>query len=258
MSLDYARVEVGLQYTLNEEWDVVARVLWERKEQSAGITIVEPVTPAEENAMRRNIDLHHRSVALDGMGDLMLLGRRKWTGRWRTGDAMSISAGVTVPTGGTVDDPYELGDAGVQHLHIQFGTGTFDPLLEASYSAPLSSRVMVGGYLASRIPLYENRRGFHAPADATMAASVTSRLSERFDLRLDGAVYAQGYGSWNGEQDENTGLLATSLTAGATWRAGAISVTADLRFPVSQRTLSEGDAFTQGPTFIFGIGGRLK
>lgn len=258
VSLDYMRLELGLQYTIATEWDVIARVPWEQKAQRAGIGPVDPATPAEREAMQRNIDLHHRTLTLRGIGDLMFLGRRRWSNRWRDGDALSISAGLTAPTGNTVDDPYRLGDAGIQHVHIQFGTGTVDPLLEVNYFAPVAGRWSAGASLAGRFPFYENFHAFQAPADATLAASVAHRTSDRVQLRLEGALYAQGYGHWDGARDENTGLVATSVTAGATYRRERVSISGDVRYPISQRTLSEGDAFTQGPTFVVSVGSRLR
>ena len=257
VSLDYGRVELGLQYTIAPGWDVVGRIPWEQKQQQAGIGLVDPATPQERAAMQRNVDLHHRSLTLRGPGDLMLLGRRRWSGLWREGDSLSVAAGTSVPTGGTVENPYRLGEQGIQHVHIQFGTGTYDPLLETSYSAPLAGRVSAGAYLATRVPFYENDRGFRAPPDATLGAHIAHRMTDRLQLRLEGAVFAQGYGQWDDVRDENTGLLATSITGGATWQAGLVSLSADVRYPLSQRTLTEGDAFTQGPTVVLSVGGAL-
>ena len=258
VSLDYGRVELGLQYTIAPGWDVIGRIPWEIKEQRAAIRVIDAATPGERTAMQRNVDLHHRSVTLRGVGDLMLLGRRRWSSAWRDGDALTIAAGATVPAGRTVENPYRLGDQGVQHLHIQFGTGTVDPLLEASYRAPIAGRFSAGAYLAGRFPLYENERTFRAPPDATLGAHVAHRTTERLQLRLEGALYAQGHGYWDGLRDENTGLTATSVTGGAAYRFSAFSVSADIRFPLSQNTLTEGDAFTQGPTFVLSVGGVLR
>lgn len=258
VSLDYARVELALDYTVAPQWELTLRMPFESKRQQSSIGFVEPATPAQREAMQRNADIHHRSVTLRGISDLMLLGRHRRASVWREGDALSISAGITLPTGNTVENPYRLGEAGQEHLHIQFGTGTFDPLLEASYTAPLFGRLSAGAYLAGRAPLYENGHGFQAPPDATLGAHLSHRASDRLLLRLEAAGYVQGYGKWDGSRDENTGLLATSLTGGATMRFGERWISADVRVPVSQRTLTEGDAFTQGPTFVVSVGGPLR
>lgn len=258
VSLDYARIELALQYTLAENWDVTARFPWEQKAQQAGVAFLEEATPTQREAMQRNIDIHHRTATLRGIGDLNVLAKRRFPGMWREGDALSISGGLSVPTGRTVEDPYVLGERGEQHLHIQFGTGTFDPLLEASYSAPVRGRFSAGGYVAGRGSLYENSRGFRAAPDVTVAAHGTLQTTEGLLLRLEAAAYTQGYAYWDGARDENSGLMATSITAGATLQLRGYSLSADVRYPLSQRTLSEGDAFTQGPTVVVSVGGNLR
>jgi hypothetical protein len=251
VSLDYTRVELGLQYTLTSEWDLLARVPWEQKAQHAGITFVDPATPEERSAMQRDIDLHHRSATLRGAGDLMLLGRRRFEG-------LTLSAGVTVPTGRTIENPYLAGERGERHLHIQFGSGTFDPLLEASYSARVAERVQAGAYLSGRFPLYENSRTFRAAPDGTLGMYMSWTANDRVRFRVEGALFGQGYGEWDGVRDENTGLVATSLSAGTTVQLRGYAVSADVRQPLSQRTLTEGDAFTQGPTFVVSVSGKLR
>lgn len=251
VSLDFTRIELGLQYTLTPDWDLIARVPWERKKQHAGIAFIEPASAEERAAMQRDIDLHHRSATLRGAGDLMFLGRRRWSG-W------TLSAGVTVPTGRTIENPYEAGDRGEQHLHIQFGSGTFDPLLEASYSAQVTDRLRTGAYVSGRFPLYENDHGFRAAPDLSLGLHASWSATARVRLRAEGAVFGQGYGAWDGVRDENTGLVATSVSIGTTIAIGRVNLSADVRQPVSQRTLTEGDAFTQGPAFIVSVGGNLR
>lgn len=258
VSLDYGRVELGLQYTIARDWDLVGRIPWEQKDQRAAIAIVDAATSRQQEAMQRNLDLHHRSVTLRGVGDMMLLGRRRFSGICRDGDALSISGGASLPTGRTVENPYLLGEQGIQHVHIQFGTGTIDPLLEASYTVPIAARFSAGGYLAGRFPFYENNRTFRSPPDATLAAQLAHRATDRVQLRVESAIYAQGYGYWDGLRDENTGLLATSISTGATVQLHRFSLSGDLRYPISQRTLNEGDAFTQGPTVVFTIAAPLR
>jgi hypothetical protein len=257
VSLDYGRIEVALQYALTERWDVSARVPWEQKRQSAGMTFIDATTVDDRAAMQRNIDLHHRSVTLRGLSDLMLLGRRRWSDLWREGDVVTLSGGTTFPTGRTVENPYALGNQGIQHLHIQFGTGTFDALIEASYAAAVAGRLSSGAYLASRLSFYENSRTFRAPPEATFGAYVAQQTSDRLRLRFETAAYGQGYGYWDGLRDENTGLFALSTTAGVTFRWNELSVNAEVRYPIAQRTFDEGDAFEQGPSVVVTIGGTV-
>lgn len=258
VSLDYTRVELELQYTLPRSWDLLLRVPWERKDQSASVALVDPATPEQHAAMLRNMNIHHRSESYDGLGDLMLLGRRRWNGLRRDGDALALSFGLTVPTGRTEENPYALGAEGIPHLHIQFGSGTVDPLLEAMYLTRLTGGISTGAYVAARYPLYENNRTFQAPPEVSGGASLSYGLTNRVTVRAEAGTYYQGYGRWDGLRDENTGLVATSAGAGASYRTNAGTLNADLRIPLSQRTLSEGDAFEQGPTVIFTFSGPLR
>lgn len=257
MSLDYVRVEIGLQYTMTPAWDLIVRVPWEQKDQQAAVALIDTATADQREEMQRNIDLHHRSVTLQGIGDIMLLGRRRWSDTWRDGDALSVAAGASLPSGRTIENPYRLGDQGIQHVHIQFGTGTVDPLLEANYHLPLGRRFSADTYFAGHFPFLENDRTFRAPPEATLGADIAHRSTDRLQLRLEGAVYVQGYGDWDGLRDENTGLIAMSATAGATYQLRTVTFSVDLRYPLSQRTLTEGDAFQQGPTVVVSVGGSL-
>lgn len=250
VSLDYVRVELALQYALSESWDLALRVPWERKTQNASIATIEPATGQQRDQMQRNADIHHRDGTFQGISDLQLLGRK------RLGN-LRLGAGLTIPAGRTVEDPYVLGARGIEHLHIQFGTGTFDPLLEASYTRPLNERFTANAFLAARLPFYENDKTFQAPPEGSLGLGLSHRATERLSLRVEAGAYAQGYGHWNGVRDENTGLIATSVGAGATVRLRSLSVSADLRHPLSQRTLDEGDAFEQGPTFAITFGAPL-
>lgn len=258
VALDYLRLELGLQYTFAPQWDVIARIPWEQKNQRAGAGLTENATAAERASMQRNIDIHHRSVTLRGAGDVMLLGRRRWYSVRRESDALSLAAGMTVPTGVTVENPYVLGKQNRRHIHIQFGSGTVDPLLEASYATPLTPWLEAGAYFNGRFPLYENRRTFRAPPDATIGIHTSMRATPRIRLRVEGAFFAQGYGYWDGLRDENTGLTGTSISAGASIRMPAFTVNVDVRRPLSQRTLDEGDAFKQGLTYIVSISRLIR
>jgi hypothetical protein len=78
-------------------------------------------------------NIHHRDETLFGLGDPWVLGRYAW----RLGDlGLTARAGFTVPLGNTVENPFALGEEGLPHQHVQFGTGTVRPLLglEASRS----------------------------------------------------------------------------------------------------------------------------
>lgn len=89
-----------------------------------------PFVPAEG-------DLHHRNETLAGTGDpwLMLHAARPG-GAWTLG----ARAGVSLPLGDTVANPFDLGRRGLRHQHVQFGTGTWDPLLGLMAGRRLGAR----------------------------------------------------------------------------------------------------------------------
>ena len=97
----------------------------------------------------------------------MVLVTHRKQGVFREGDSLSLSLGTTLPTGKTEEDPFELGDSGLKHLHIQFGTGTFDPLLELNYSMPVAGKLGLGAYALGRFPAYENSKTYQGPMEIT-------------------------------------------------------------------------------------------
>ena len=59
VSLDFTRLEFEFNYTFQENWDVWVRLPYESKRRSASIELVEPADAAEQEAMRRNQEIHH-------------------------------------------------------------------------------------------------------------------------------------------------------------------------------------------------------
>jgi len=247
VSLDYTRVELALDYTLSARWSASLRVPWEQKAQHASIALVEPATPAEREAMLRGMNVHHRDATYRGLGDLMFLGHRRLNDHWILG------IGTSIPTGHTVENPYLLGDRGIEHVHIQFGSGTFDPLLDATYRSGSFS-----AFATARLPLYENTRTLRAPPELGAGLGASHRISDRLRLRAELAAFRQGYGEWDGVRDENTGIVSTSATLGASMRAKSTILALDVRVPVSQRTLAVGDAFKQGPAVMLTVGRKIR
>ena len=252
--MDYLRLELELEYTFQDRWTLLFRAPYDIKDQETGVGFIEPATGEEKEAMRRNNFIHHRTDTYRGLSDLMLLATHSRRALFRQNDFLKISFGTTLPTGKTEEDPFELGDLGLKHLHIQFGSGTFDPLVELNYNTPLTEQFSLGGYALSRLPFYENSKTYQAPVEITSGLILEYRLNNRISLYLNGTVYYQNFAYWNSERDINSGLVATSGLFGMSVKAGkGTTVGFDVRYPFSQRTLSEGDAFRQGPTLLFRI-----
>lgn len=255
VSLDYYRIEPGVTYSFAENWDILLRIPYEIKELSARKNLIDPATVSEQAEMERNLNIHHRDRTYRGFADLMLVGGRHWSDVLREGDQLKTGFGLTLPTGRTEENPFKLGDQGLEHLHIQFGTGTFDPLLELNYFVPLSDELSLTSYAMSRFPFYKNSKTYRGPIGVTTGAQARYRASERITVHVGLIFHYQSFAHWDGERDQNSGLLALSGTLGAGTRINEkTNIGIDIRYPILQETLDdEGDAFEQGPTVVLSL-----
>jgi len=103
-------------------------------------------------------DVHHRNETLTGISDPRLFAHVGGaSGLWSYG----ARAGISVPLGRTEPNPFELGRLGLPHQHVQFGTGTWDPLFTVGIARLLGhSQVEATGFF--RLPLGENAHGYQA------------------------------------------------------------------------------------------------
>lgn len=180
-------------------------------------------------------NIHHRNETLFGFGDvwLSLRGQRSF------GDvAVGARAGVSLPTGRTEENPFELGEAGIEHQHIQLGTGTFDPLLGLDVTVP-AGPIGLRAYGQAQLVLYENGQGYRAGhrygAGALGSAPLNSWLSVSAGLDL----IVERPERWDGaiRQDGNLGRTDLLAGAAATFLAGAVELTVGLKVPVYQHVI---------------------
>lgn len=196
--------ELGLTAALGAELQVPFRLV---------NTTIKYATPQGYPYQPLDPDVHHRDETLLGVGDLWLLGR--WAGQLG-GYMISARGGVSAPVGGTEPNPFDLGDAGIRHQHIQFGSGTVDPILALDITKSLG-RWVVSGYGQGQAALYENGHGYQAG----LRGSVGAQAGRKVWRSLTGAVgleaLYEGPERWDGRirQDGNLGrteaLAAFSL-----------------------------------------------
>jgi hypothetical protein len=182
--------------------------------------------------------VHHRDETLAGIADPWLLGR--W-GR-RLGDFLLVlRAGVSLPLGRTVPNPFALGDLGLRHQHIQFGTGTFDPVVGFQLSRAIGT-AQLAAYGQGQASLYENRHGFRGPARLFGGVQGTHRLFGTLTGGLGVDVLYEGAERWDGliQQDGNLGRTEILAAAILVQTFGATSVTFNARVPV-YRHIVTGD-----------------
>jgi len=114
-------------------------------------------------------DVRHRNETLTGISDARVFAH--WggaIGSWSYG----ARAGVSVPLGKTEPNPFELGRLGLPHEHIQFGTGTWIPILYTGIAHSLGhAQVELTGL--ARLSLYENSHGYR-PGNLYNASLIAS------------------------------------------------------------------------------------
>ncbi|MFT5993879.1 MAG: hypothetical protein ACI82G_002884 [Bradymonadia bacterium] len=203
--------------------------------------------------------IHHRNELLVGLGDMTLSSRGTWQfGRWW----LTGRLGVRLPTGHTEEDPFALGDRGVAHQHIQFGTGTFDPLagIDATYS---TSGYETSLYVQGDVSLYENRHGFRGPARGLVGFAGGWKVSQVTVLGMSLEGSFEGAERWSGliRQDASLGRSEMLLGPSVTWRRGITTLHAAARFVVLRKIVegSEDPGTIRAPaTLLIGATWALR
>lgn len=177
-------------------------------------------------------DLHHRTETLVGPTDPWLsLRAGQLVGRW----AFAFRLGATLPAGSTVPNPFELGRAGQPHEHIQFGTGTVDPLAGVEVGRGIG-RFTVGGWMLAKTSLYQNAHHYRAGSQLLAGANLSSDLwAPRWWFMLGALVYNEQPERWSGliETEGNLGRTDVMLDTAISWRfRGRWSATLSARVPL--------------------------
>jgi thiol-disulfide isomerase/thioredoxin len=185
---------------------------------------------------------HHRDETLSGLSDPMVLGAVTHV---LAGTRLVARAGLTIPLGRTEEDPFALGAAGMQHQHIQMGTGTVNPVLalEASRS---SGAWRAGGYVFTQQVVYENSRGYQAGDRYAAGLSLRRALGQRWSVRGGPELQAETAERWHGvryTEEGNQGRIDAILGVGAAWMATR-TVTVDVAVKV--------------PLYTHVVGGQLE
>jgi hypothetical protein len=185
-----------------------------------------------------NADLHHRNETLAGPGDAWLSGRAAWQlgAVWVSG-----RLGATLPLGRTEENPFALGEAGIEHQHVQFGTGTVNVLAGADAAwrpGPLSVR----GYGQVLWVPAPNGRGYQA-GNRLAAGALAEWTLKPLQLSAGLDVVSEAPERWDGgvQQDGNVGRTDLLVGGGVAvlTDAGRWGLTA--RVPVYQHYLRTED-----------------
>ena len=248
VTLNTYRIDLGLRYRLGTHWRLEANVPYERKVQEATLEAVEPHSHADWEAIIRNRDTHHRSETYTGTTDSDLFLGYQIAAVFTDNDFLMGRIGTTIPLGKTEEDPWELGDAGLEHLHIQFGTGTFNPTANLQYSLPLYRGLILTASTRAMVPFYENSKTYRGATEVSYTAGFTYSLFKSLLVKGNYLGFYQSAAAWNGERDINTGLRYTMAAFGLSWRGiNDVSLAMNVMFPLTQGTL-----YDTGDTIEFG------
>lgn len=156
-------------------------------------------------------DTHHRNRTLAGFGDPTLLAVVGTTvGRWGVG----FRVGSMLPLGSTLDDdPYRAGREGRTHEHVQFGSGTFRPVVGSSLGVDLGA-VGVDAWFLTTVAAYANAAGYrpgHRIGGGTRVSSALGTKTWRVGTGLE--IMRETREDWNGAQNSDGNLGRTDVLA---------------------------------------------
>jgi hypothetical protein len=210
--------------------------------ETFGVEVQVPIRAVSTQIVFRRLDgtafepdyenIHHRNETLVGFADPWLLGLGAWS---LGGVTLTGRAGVGLPIGSTEEDPFARGRAGLSHQHIQFGTGTFYPVLSVDAGFTIAP-VRLSAYGQAILFLYENSEEYF-PGNRFMAGGAAELdLIAGLSGGVGFDVINEQPERWSGvvQQDGNVGR--TDLLAGGhlSYRFGSVSTSLALKVPVYQ------------------------
>jgi hypothetical protein len=239
-------MDLRIARSLSPDWDVELELPFDLKIMRARYELPDG-TPFDNPEG----DLHHRTESLLGLSDPRLVFHRRFAGALVEGDSVRLGFGVTLPFGKIEDDPYRLGDMGLKHQHIQFGTGTLDPLIQVGYLFAAGAFAWHAS-AGLHYPLYPNSKGFRGPPVVDFSAGPGYECAAWLSLSLHYVGTWQGRAYWHGKRDPNSGFLLQGLALAAPVRVGAIVFRPTVLYVVDI-DVPEGDTFKMDWEFSIGV-----
>lgn len=251
VEIDIHRVELAVSRIFNLNWDAQITVPWFVKDQTAEVRFPSPASAEDRAAAIRNGQIHHRTESYDGFGDVeVTVGWRNY-GMFIDEDTLRIGFGLALPTGATEADPWVLGHAGEEHLHIQFGNGTVDPVLDFYYGVPLDDAWAVSVFGKVRTPLYANSDGYRGSIEALIAPRLNFRPSSRLSFSAGATFSYFGRSHWDATgTDPNSGAVQGYASFGAGYIFGEnLTASLTLQLPLFTELLGDEDGLEGAPVY---------
>ena len=152
-------------------------------------------------------DTHHRNETLMRVADPQLAALfTRQPGAW----TLSARLGTSVPLGRTEPNPFALGRLGLPHQHIQFGTGTWDPIVSAS-AARMFGAMGVNASASAKFALYENTHGYRAGNRYDILLGTNRKFGSSWGANAGFKVDREEPEKWSGRIEEEGNLGRTDL-----------------------------------------------
>ena len=231
VQLDWTRFEVVLKLQVSPSTEMELQIPYDIKDVEATYEL--PDGTEFDNPIG---NLHHRTEKLKGFADFKLYWNFALDG-WR------LSAGLNLPVGRTEEDPYALAALALAHQHIQFGTGTCDPLARASRVIHLVEGVDLNVSAGAQVPLVENRHGYRGPPMIDVSVGPRLTITDWLGLSASYSFIYQGRAYWSGEPDPNTGYTMQGIQLSMPLRIAGLTIFPSVYKTLDVDTRDEGDAF---------------
>ncbi len=166
--------------------------------------------------------IHHRDETVDGVGDVVLASRwRLSQGASRSSDSEDASprrwladlvTGISIPTGGTEEDPFLRGSLGLEHQHVFFGSGTWDPTVRLELYRR-GDRANVYTWIGGSSALSTNSKGYRRGFSGSAGAGSSTRFGlARWSFQAQLELQHSEPSTWRSQAALNSGR--TDLVAG--------------------------------------------
>jgi hypothetical protein len=197
-------------------------------------------------------DIHHRNETLFGFADATIAA--KYYFLTEPANTLDFLLGSSVPTGKTEDDPYQLTEKGLPHQHLQFGTGTFMPLLGLEWT--FGNIFTWSQFQAS---LYTNDKGYFPGWNLAAGIGYPVSLSKNFALVPQVDTFYQSASSWHNFRDDSSERFQIGASLSLIWNINdKLSLNTQLKVPVYKKAPAEaGNEFTEPVVIFIGLSQNL-
>lgn len=155
--------------------------------------------------------------------------------------SLSASVGTSVPLGRTEANPFALGRLGLPHHHIQFGTGTWDPMVSVSAMRRFGEFTLNASGSA-KVSLYENTHGYRAGARYGVALGTSRKFGTAWGANAGLSLDREDPEKWDGRIEEEGNLGRTDLMLTAGMGRGVLNVGSfGVRLAVPLKTWATGE-----------------